>query len=68
MLLSSVDFFSKLNFKKSISFCLDPDQDPLTVGPDLLSVLIWAQSVCKAYQQITKVAASYSKERVKQEY
>ena len=35
---------------------LDRDQDRL------LSVLIWIQTVCKGYQQKTKVAAS--KERV----
>ena len=30
---------------------------------DILSVLIWVQTVCKGYQQMTKVATS--KERVK---
>ena len=33
------------------------------IRTDILSVLIWVQTLCKGYQQTTKVAAS--KERVK---
>ena len=60
LLLQSADF-SKLTFSINslkhyenirVSTCLDPDKD-----------LIWVQTVCKGYQQMTKVAAS--KERVK---
>ena len=42
-----------------VSNCLDPDQDRQNQG---MSVLIWVQTVCKAYHQITKV--NLSKERV----
>ena len=63
LLLSSADFFSKLTFSKNSSWSairvsngLDSDQDGRFVGPDL------GQSVCKGYQQTTKVAAN--KERV----
>ena len=59
LLLSSADFFTKLPFSKNsfrnrirFSNSLDPDKD-----------LILVQTVCKVYQQMTKVAAS--KERVK---
>ena len=55
-----------------VSNSLDPDQDQHSVGPDLgpnclqrlfaddnvLSVLIWVQTVCKGYQQMKKVAVS----------
>ena len=68
LLLSSADFFqnyisegfSKNSFRNTImrvSNSLDPDQDPHNQ-----LVLIWVQTVCKGYQQKTKVAAS--KERV----
>ena len=39
-----------------MSNSLDPDQ------PDVLSGLIWVQTVCKEYQQTTKVATT-SRER-----
>ena len=38
----------------------------IPIRTDLLSVLIWFQTVCKGYQQATKVAAS--KERLKYMY
>ena len=61
--LSSVDLFFKLIiFQKknvlgipSVSNSLEPDQ--------VLSGLIWVQTVCKGYQQMIKVATSG--ERVK---
>ena len=34
-----------------MSNCMDPDQDGLSVGPDL------GPTVCKGYQQMTKVVA-----------
>ena len=51
--------FSCFCFQKSfrnisISNGFDLDQD----RQNILSVLIWAQTVCKGYQQMTKVAAS----------
>ena len=39
-----------------MSFSLDTDEDRYSFGPeltDILSVLIWVQSVCKGYQQMT---------------
>ena len=64
LLLSSADFFSKLTFqKKKISETLAEHQTVwIQVRTDVLSVLIWVQTVCNAYQQTTEVAAS--KERV----
>ena len=48
--------FLKINLKKSfrntIRVSIDLDQDQCSVGPDSV------QTVCKGYQQITKVAAS----------
>ena len=65
LLLLSADFFSKLTFSKNsfrntirVSNSRDPDQDRHSVCPDLV------QTVCKSYQQTTKVAAS--KERVRE--
>ena len=55
-LLSSGVFF-KINFSKKFfqehyQSGLDPDRT------DILSVLIWAQTVCKGYQQMTKFVTS----------
>ena len=54
---SSVDFFFKLTFSKKsfrntirVSNSLDPDQ--------AWSGLIWVQTVCKGYQQTTKISTS----------
>ena len=62
-LLSSADFFLKKTFSKNsfwnnlrVSNGMDPGQDRLLVQ-------IWVQTVCKGYQQTTKVADS--KERAK---
>ena len=70
LLLASADIFQKKLFQKilsgtlSVSNGLDPDQDGRNVGPDLIpSVLIWAQTICKGYQQMTQISAS--KERAK---
>ena len=40
LLLSSADFFSKLTFSKQKIF---------QIRTDVLSVLIWVQTVCKSY-------------------
>ena len=53
LLLSPGDFFSKLNFFKM--FFHNNYQNVKMVW--ILSVLIWVQTVCKGYQQLTKVAA-----------
>ena len=37
---------------------LDSDQDWRSLGTDALSILIWVLTICKDYQQTTKVAAS----------
>ena len=62
-------FFFKINFSKKslrntirVSNSLDPDQAERFVGPDILSGLIWVQTVCKDYQQTSKVETS--RERV----
>ena len=65
--LSSVNIF-KINLLNDsfrniirVSSCLDPDQARHFVGPDdILSGLIWIQTVCKCYQQTTIVAKRYS--------
>ena len=65
ILLSSRDFFHNIFFKKSFRYTtrmsngLDQDQDRHSFSPDLGPKL---QTVCKGYQQTTKVASS--KERV----
>ena len=61
-LLSSADFFFfffKKLFQKIISGILLKCQMVwIKIRTDNLSVLIWVQTVCKGYQQTTKVAAS----------
>ena len=62
--LSSADFFQNYHFQKIISGTLSVCQTVwIQIRTDNLSVLIWVQTVCKGYQQTTKVAAC--KERVK---
>ena len=53
--VSSADFLQNYFFQKILRVpdCLDPDHRMY-----ILSVLIWIQTVCKDYQQMTKVAAS----------
>ena len=53
LLLSSADFFQNELFRKILSGTLSE------------SVLIWVQTVCKGYQQMTKGAASKDLKRVK---
>ena len=59
--------FSKKSFQEyhqcvdtiSVSNSLNPDQArPIQIRPYVLSGLIWVQTVCKGYQQTTKVATS----------
>ena len=57
-------FFFKLFFQKSLSGIQSECQKVwLQIRPDVLSGLILVQTVCKGYQQLTKV--TISRERVK---
>ena len=63
LLLSSADFFQNQFFQQILSGTLSECQTVwIQIRTDILSVLIWVQTVCKCYQQITKFVAS--KERV----
>ena len=63
--MSSADFFLKVNLFKNLSGTLSENQKVwIQIRNNILSVLIWDQTVCKGYQQTTKVAAR-KKERVK---
>ena len=48
--LSSADFFSKSTFSGIAPEC---QTDWVQIRPDILSCLIWVQTVCKSYQQTT---------------
>ena len=61
LLLSYADF--KNNLSGTLSECLTAW---IQIRTDILSVLIWIQTVCKCYQQTTKVTAR--KKRVKKFY
>ena len=52
-------FILRLNFSKKISGIPSRCQTVwMEIRPDVLSGLIWIQTVCKGYQQMTKVATS----------
>ena len=53
-LLSSADSFQTDLFQKGITGTLSVSNGS---NPEVLPVLIWVQTVCKSYQQTTKVAA-----------
>ena len=58
-LLSFADFFQNRRFQKILSGTLSECQTVwIQIRTDILSVLIWFQTVCKAYQQTTKVTTS----------
>ena len=58
-LLSSADIFQNYYFQKSLSETLSGCQTVWTkIRTDIMLVLIWVQTVCKDYQQTTKVAVS----------
>ena len=59
VLLSSADL-SKLTFKKIFlhEHYQSVERKWIQIRTDDLSVLIWVETVCKCYQQMTKVAAS----------
>ena len=59
LLLSSADFFQNEPFQKILLGTLFKCQTVwIQIRTDTLSVLIWVQTVCKGYQQTSKVAAS----------
>ena len=61
-LMSSADFFGINFLKKETSGTLSERQTAwIQIRTDILLPLIWDQTVCKGYQQITKVAASKEK-------
>ena len=65
LLVSFADFFQNHLFQKIISGTLPECQMVwIQIRTDTMSVLIWLQTVCKGYQQTTKVTTS--KERVNQ--
>ena len=65
LLLPSADFFQNLLFQKILSGTLSECQMVwIQIRTYMLLVLILVKTVCKGYQQTTKVAAS--QERVKQ--
>ena len=63
LFLSPVDFFLKIKiFKKNLSGIPSGCQTVLIqIMPDVLLGLILVQTVCKGYQQTTKVATSREK-------
>ena len=64
LLLSSADIFQTQPFQKILSGIQSEFQTVwIQIRTDILSVLIWVQTVCKGCQQTTKVAAG--KVRVK---
>ena len=54
-LFSKSDFFTKKNISATLSEC---QTVWIKIRTDILLVLIWVQTVCKGYQQMTKGAAS----------
>ena len=59
LLLSSADFSQNQLFRKTLPETLSECQTVgIQIRTNILSVLIWVQTVCKGNQQITKVAAS----------
>ena len=58
ILLSSAVFFQNCLFQEIFSRTLLECQSVwIQIRTDVLSVLIWVQTICKGYQQTTKVAA-----------
>ena len=56
LLLSSADFFQNQLFWKNLSEISSECQTVwIQIRPDILSGLIWVQTVCKSYQQTTLV-------------
>ena len=51
-------FFTKIFFSKNSGTLLEGQMVWILIRTDILSVLIWVKTVCKGYQQTTKVMAS----------
>ena len=52
ILFASADYFQKKHFQKILSRIPSESQTVwIQIRPDILSVLIWVQTVCKDYQQ-----------------
>ena len=65
LLLSSADFFQNKLFQKIISGTLSECQRVwIQIRTDILSVLIWIQTVCNSYQQMIKVALARKEELI----
>ena len=59
LLLSSTDFFQKELFQKILSGTQSECHTVwIQIRTDILPVRIWVQTVCKGYQQTTKVGTS----------
>ena len=57
----STDFFQNKLFRKNISGIPSECQtDWIQIKPDILSGLIWVQTVCKGYQQTTLVGKEFT--------
>ena len=53
-------YCSLLSFQNKLSMSGTPSEDQMIwiqIRTDILSVLIWVQTVCKGYQQMTKVTS-----------
>ena len=58
-------FFKLTSLKKNLSGIPSECQTVwIQISPDILLGLIWVQTVCKGYQQMTKVATSGERVRV----
>ena len=58
-LSSFADFFQKQPFRKILSRIQSECRAAwIQIRPDILSGLIWVQTVCKGYQQMTLVGKS----------
>ena len=62
-LLSSADFFQNNIFKKFFHKHNQGQMVWIQISTEIMSVLIWVQTVCKGYQQMKKTDR-YTKERV----
>ena len=61
-ILSSADFFLKSTFSKRVSRLVSECQTVwVEIRPNVLSGLIWVQTVCKGYQQMTLVGKELRK-------
>ena len=56
--LSSAEFFQNLLFRKNLGSAKNTILSPTNwtqIRPDILSGLIWVQTICKGYQRMTKI-------------